>query len=192
MSDIGKLCYRANGVDAGKLCYKSSGADAGKLVFKVHPGDWTIITSAWDLNGRDLDICAYWTGAPNMVMGFGHNTSQNEQISGPYHIIYSGDKQGVNEAEWVKVKMEPWDGGYRTFNMHFNFYGYDASSYPASKCIVIASQVNGNTIILPDVSCSTRTGNTSIQPNPGIATTSDPGVRVTFDSIGYIQSVEAI
>lgn len=192
MADVGKLVYKASGVDAGKLCFKSSGNDAGKLVYKVDAGDWTTITFAWSSKGKDLDICAYWTDAPNMAMGFGHNTSTSEQVSGAYRIRYSGDKRGTDNAEWVKIKMSPWSAGSRTFEVHLNFYGYDATSYPASTCSVIATQINGETRILNNVPCSTRTGNADQTPNPGIATTSDPGVRVTFDDAGHLQSMEVI
>lgn len=180
MADVGKLVYKASGTDAGKLCYKASGADVGKLVYKVDAGDWTTITFAWSSKGKDLDICAYWTGAPSMAMGYGHNTSTSEQTSGAYHIFYSGDKTGTNEAEWVRIKMIPWSGGARTFKVHFNFYGY-SSSYPESECTVIATQPSGLTIIKRNQSCSTSAGNP--------ATTSSPYCTIEFDEAGHLQSV---
>lgn len=180
MADVGKLVYRASGNDAGKLCYKLSGADAGKLVCKVAAGDWTTITFAWSARGSDLDICAYWTGAPNMAMGYGHNTSTSEQTSGAYHIFYSGDETGTNTAEWVKIKMIPWSGGARTFKVHFNFYGY-SSSYPESECTVIASQINGPTIIKRNQACGTS--------YHSAATTGSPSCTIEFDSTGRLVSV---
>lgn len=184
MADVGKLCYKHSGTHAGKLCYKSSGDDAGKLIYKIDAGQLTTITFAWDADGKDLDICAFWTGAPSMVMGYGYNTSTQEQVSGAYRITYSGDKRGTDDAEWVKIKMSPWKTGPRTFDVHLNFFGYDSSTYPANKCIVIATQENGGSIVLRDVGCSTNTG--------AKATTGDPGIRVTFDSTGHLQSMEVI
>lgn len=50
MADVGKLVYKASGIDAGKLCFKSSGNDAGKLVYKaappVVPGPVTLIVTS--------------------------------------------------------------------------------------------------------------------------------------------------
>lgn len=180
MSDLYKLCYKASGADVNKLCCKASGADANKLVYKAVAGDWTTVTFAWSSKGKDLDICAYWTGAPSMAMGYKHNTSTTEQISGAYHIFYSGDETGTNTAEWVKIKMAPWSSGDRTFKVHFNFYGY-SSTYPESKCIVIASQINGPTIIKRDQSCSTSPSNP--------ATTSSPYCTISFDASGRLTSV---
>jgi hypothetical protein len=188
MAGVGKLVYRSSGNDAGKLCYKASGADAGKLVYKVDAGRLTTITFAWGTDGKDLDICAFWTGAPSMVMGYGYNTSKQEQISGAYHITYSGDERGTNVSEWVKIKMTPWSAGARTFDIHLNFFGYDPSTYPANKCIVVASQENGGSIILRDVNCGTNDGSTTSRK----ALTRDPGVRVTFDATGHLQSMEVI
>lgn len=180
MADVGKLVYKASGNDAGKLCYKASDADAGKLVYKAQAGDWTMVTFAWSSKGNDLDICAYWTGAPSMAMGYGHNESTSEQISGAYHIFYSGDVRDTNSAEWVKIKMIPWSGGARTFKVHFNFWGY-SSSYPESECTVIASQINGPTIIKRNQACGTS--------YHSAATTGSPSCTIEFDSTGRLVSV---
>lgn len=190
MADVGKLVYKASGIDAGKLCFKASGADAGKLVYKVDAGHLTTITFAWGADGKDLDMCAYWTGAPDMKVGYGYLYTQDptEFTSGAYYIQHSGDKRGTNDSEWVKIKMAPWSAGARTFDVHLNFFGYDPSTYPANKCIVVASQENGGSIILRDVNCGTNDGSTTGRK----ALIRDPGVRVTFDETGHLQSMETI
>ena len=77
MSDIGKPCYKYND---GRPCYKKGGTQP---VYKISVGDWTQISFAWGSDGRDLDICAYWDGAPSMKMGYGYDTSTSEKVSGP-------------------------------------------------------------------------------------------------------------
>jgi len=176
--ELGLLCHKHGG---NRLCYKHGGA---ALVYKAASGDWTQISFAWGSEGKDLDICAYWDGAPSLQMGYGHNTSTTEQVSGVYHIFYSGDIQGTDASEWVKIKMSPWSSGARTFKVHFNFYGYNASTYPGNSCQVIAVQMNGGTRIVRNVTCSTRSGSA--------AQTSDPGVRITFDAKGNLTNLEVI
>lgn len=81
MANVGKLVYRASGIDAGKLCYKASGADAGKLCYKsasvVIGGDITITV-----------VSAYETVGPIQSCGNVHNvritidgTSSDGQVS---------------------------------------------------------------------------------------------------------------
>ena len=183
MGDANKLCYKAND---GRLAYKASGDDAGKLVYKVDAGQLTTIAFAWAADGRDLDMCAYWTGAPDMKVGYGYLYTQDptEFTSGAYYIQHSGDKRGTDDSEWVKIKMTPWSGGARTFDVHLNFFEYNSSAYPASKCTVIATQANGRSIILRDVACGTTYHSKALD--------SDPGVRVTFDATGHLQSMEVI
>ncbi len=174
MSDIGKLCYKSGG---SALCFKHGGS---ALVFKVKAGDWTMVSFAWGSDGRDLDICAYWNGAPDMKMGFGYNTSTSEQVSGAYHILYSGDIKDTNASEWCKIKMDPWSSGSRTFTVHFNYWGHD-DDHPLDTCTVIASQQGGRTLIKRNVSCSTRSEEK--------AQVGDPSVTVTFDAQGYLTSL---
>ena len=76
-----------------------------------------------------------------------------------------------------------WSQGPRTFRIHFNFFGY-SSSYPGSTCTVIAAQLGGQTLVKSDVACGTRASSE--------ATTGDPGVVVTFDESGRLQSVNSI
>lgn len=184
MSDIGKLIYRNND---GRLAFKAGGPDAGKLAYKVISGGWTTVTFAWGSNGKDLDICAYWDGASIMQMGYGHNTSKAEQIRDAYHIFYSGDIKDVDSSEWVKIKMIPWSGGERTFRVHFNFFGYDASQYPASTCTVIAAQEEGPCLVLNNVQCGTNNPEGRSRP----AEVTDPGVVLTFAADGTLASMEA-
>ena len=174
MSDIGKPCYKHND---GSPCYKKSGTQP---IYKVSVGDWTQISFAWGSDGRDLDICAYWDGAPSMQMGYGHDTSTSEKVSGAYHILYSGDIRGSDSSEWCKIKMKPWSGGVRTFKIHFNYYGYD-SSHTANTCTVIASQIGGGTFVKRNQSCSTDSGRA--------ANTNDPFCIVSFDETGKLIGV---
>lgn len=180
MSGEGKLCYKPND---GRLAFKRGGD--GSLVFKVAAGDWTQISFAWGSDGRDLDICAYWDGAPSMQMGYGHDTSTSEKISGAYHIFYSGDIRGTDASEWCKIKMKPWqNGGARTFKVHFNYFGHD-SEHGASTCTVIASQMGGETFVKREQACSTSEDGT----NPRAANTGDPYCVVSFDETGKLIGV---
>ena len=117
-------------------------------------------------------------------MGYGYNTSKAEQVSGPYHILYSGDERGTDTSEWVKIKMSPWSGGTRTFRIHLNYFGYNETTYPAESCAVIATQANGPSKVLTSVPCATNSGDP--------ATTSDHGVVLTFAANGTLQSMEVI
>lgn len=175
MSDIGKLCYKRQ---TDSLAHKKSGA---ALVYKIKAGSWTMVSFAWGSDGKDLDICAYWDGASSMQMGYGHNTSTSEQVSGAYHILYSGDITSTDSSEWCKVKMAPWSGGARTFKIHFNYYGFDSEDYPLNTCTVIASQQGGQTLIKRNVSCSTSASRA--------ANTSDPYVTVEFDAKGQLTAL---
>lgn len=178
MTNIGKICYKSGD---GRPACKAGGSAP---VFKADAGSWTKISFAWGSDGKDLDICAYWDGANSMKVGYNHNTATSEQTSGPYHIFYSGDERGTDTSEWVRIKMSPWSGAVRTFKVHFNFYGYVSSTYPANTCAVVATQENGPSRVLVSVPCSTRHGQA--------AATSDPGVKLTFSADGTLQSMEVI
>lgn len=181
MGDAGKLCYKSGD---GRLAFKAAGADAGKLVCKVDAGQLTAIAFAWPSSGKDLDICAFWTGASDMKVGFRYNSAAAVYTRGAYYIEYSGDKRGVDDSEWVRIKMSPWSGGERTFDVHLNFYEYDSVDYPASTCTVIAAQENGPSIISRDVGCGTTFHREALE--------SDPGVRIAFDASGRLLSVTGI
>lgn len=176
MSDIGKPCYKHND---GNPCYKKGGTQP---IYKVSVGDWTQISFAWGSDGRDLDICAYWDGAPSMQMGYGYDTSTTEKVSGAYRILYSGDIRGEDSSEWCKIKMKPWSGGVRTFKIHFNYYGYD-SSHTANTCTVIASQIGGGTKVKRGQPCSTTAGRAAIG---GSGPDADPYCVVSFDETGKL------
>lgn len=171
-SDVGQLCYKKNSV---ALCFKKGGS---QLVYKIASGGETTVTFAWASDLKDLDILAYWDGAPDLTAGYGHGSGGT---SGPYSISYSGDSTSADSSEWVRVAMSPWgSGGARTLRVHFNCYGF-GDDYPGSACMVIASQPDGPTIIKYDQPCATRKG----QP----ADTSDPCCVVTFDERGNLVSV---
>lgn len=173
MADEGKLCFSKSG---SALCYTKKGTN--QLIFKGAPqGQETIVTFAWDSTGRDLDIFAYWDGAPDMTAGYAHGSGGT---SGAYSLIYSGDITSDNASEWCKIKMSPWGAGQNTFTVHFNFFGSD-EDHPASSCVVIASQTGGPTKIKYNQSCSTSHGRA--------ANESDPSCTVTFDSNGNLVSL---
>jgi len=180
MGDVGKLAYKHGG---SSLAYKKAGNAAGSLIYKADFGTETTITFAWGSDGQDLDICAYWDDVPGLKVGYGYNSSSGEYSSNEYRIGYSGDIQGVDSSEWVKIIKRPWSGGPATFTIRLNFYGHD-SSHSASTCSVIASQANGETKVLHDVPCGTAAGS----PAGG----SHPGVRISFDSFGFLEKIEAI
>ena len=156
----------------------------GRLVYKGsdEPRGWTTITFAWDKTANDLDICAYWSAAQGLQVGFNH-TGEYAGLyeSGPYKINYSGDVQGVGKSEWVKIIMSPWKAGTREFVVHLNFYRYDSDMYPGNICTVIASQEGGRTIIKRNVECSTE------YKKP--ATTASKSVKICFDKNGKLSSI---
>ena len=179
MAESKKLCYST--MQSGRpLCYKKNNSSR-PLIYKAAAGAETVISFAWGGDGRDLDICAYWEGASGMKVGFGWNTSTAEQVSGVYHIKYSGDVTSADASEWCKVRMKPWgDGSSRTFRVHFNFYGA-SEEYPASSCTVIASQSGGRTLVKSGQACSSSHGRK--------ADTGDPSCLVTFDASGKLVSI---
>ena len=65
MSDLGKLCHKAN---AAPLAYKAGGD--GRLIYKAEALFKTLVTFSWDAAGRDLDICGYWLGCPDEKIGY--------------------------------------------------------------------------------------------------------------------------
>lgn len=171
-SDVGQLCHKKDSV---ALCFKKGGS---KLVYKIASGGETTVTFAWSSEGKDLDILAYWDGAPDLSAGYGHGSGGT---SGPYVLDWSGDVTSSEASEWCKVKMSPWSGSTsRTFRVHLNFYGY-GDDYPGSTCTVIASQEGGQTIIKREQSCGTAHG--------AAAKSSDPCVIVSFDASGNLVSV---
>ena len=173
MADEGKLCYSKSG---SSLCY--SKGSTGLLIFKgPEQGEETVVTFAWDSSGRDLDIMAYWDGAPDLTAGFAHGSGGT---SGAYSLKYSGDVRSEGASEWCKIKMDPWSSGPRTFRVHFNFFGAN-EEHTASTCVVIASQPGGKTLMKSGQSCSTSHGRE--------ANTGDPSCVVSFDENGKLQSV---
>ena len=181
MSDTGKLVYKHGN---GSLAYKKSGEQAGSLVYKADLGSETLVTFAWASDGKDLDICGYWDNAPDLKVGWSYQQSRGEYVSGAYRIWWSGDVRGTDASEVLKINRSPWGGAPSTFTVRLNFYGYDSSDYPANTCSVIVSQVNGETKILHSVPCGTTGGSP--------ATDANPGIRVTFDSSGFLDKVEVV
>ena len=166
----------AKAADLGLLCHKH-GANA--LIYKAKAGDETTVTFAWGSDARDLDILAYWEGAPQLTAGFGHGAGGTEK---PYSLVYSGDITSSDASEWCKVKMSPWGGGgSRKFFVHFNFFGF-GEDYPGAVCTVVASQPDGKTLIKRDQACSTEKGRAAMQ--------GDPCCVLTFDEKGKLVSIE--
>ncbi len=176
MSDAGKLCYKSGD---GSLAYKHGGDE---LVYKAEGVLKTLVTFAWDAEGRDLDICGYWLGAPDMAVGFGHSTAQDND-SDAYHIEYSGDVTQVGSSEWARVWMSPWSGDAeeRKFRVHFNFYGSD-EEHTTSVCTVVANQPGVKTAIKHSQPCGTTKG--------AKATTENPYCTVVFDADGRLTRIE--
>lgn len=173
MADEGKLCYSKSG---SSLCYSKGSSE--QLIYKeAAQGEETVVTFAWDSSGRDLDIMAYWDGAPNLTAGYDHGSGGT---SGAYSLEYSGDVTSEGASEWCKVKMDPWSAGIRTFTVHFNFFGAD-EEHTASSCIVIASQPGGKTLMKPGQLCSTSHGRA--------ANKNDPYCIVSFDINGNLEGL---
>ena len=191
MSGIGKPCYKHND---GRPCYKKNGTQP---IYKVSVGDWTQISFAWGSDGSDLDIWAYWEGAPNMCAGFRKesepqsipssdpNSNPDETCSrdGAYMLWWTGDNKTVGGSENIKVKMEPWNGGgSRRLIIKLNFYGYDSEVHPGSTCTVIAAQLGGETKVKRGVECGTTKGSSAVS--------SAYGVVVSFDETGKLIGVQ--
>ncbi len=177
MNDEGMLCYKSGD---GSLAYKSGG-DA--LIYKSAESVLkTLVTFAWDAEGRDLDICGYWLGAPDMQIGYSHSTAR-ENESGAYHIEYSGDVTQVQGSEWARVWMSPWSASAedRKFRVHFNFFGSD-EEHTTSECTVIAAQAGVRTVVKRSQACGTTKGSK--------ATTENPCCTVVFDAAGRLTRIE--
>ena len=176
MSDLGKLCYKAGGTE---LAYKHGG-DA--LIYKAEEKPRTLVTFSWDAAGRDLDICGYWLGCPDMQIGYGHSTSRTQE-SGAYHIEYSGDITQAGGAEWAQLWMTPWseDAEERKFRVHFNYYGHD-EEHSTGVCTVVANQPGVRTLVKHDQPCGTQQGHK--------ATEEDPCCTVMFDGTGKLVRIE--
>lgn len=186
MSELGHLCRTA--AQSRALVYKTGGAHEYSLVYKVQKGEDTVISFAWGTDGKDLDICAYWEAAPNMKAGWqwsadwSQPTTVTTVVDGvTYTLGYSGDIRNVDDSEWVKIKKSVWSKGSNSFRVYLNFYGYNASTFPASTCTVIAAQENGPTMMLT-ANCGTHTGDRA-EPSQ------DPFVTVTFDATGKLVSL---
>ncbi len=176
MSDAGKLCHKSG---AAELAYKHGG-DA--LIYKADVAPKTLVTFAWDAEGRDLDICGYWLGAPDTAIGYGHSTAK-EHESGAYRIEYSGDITRVEGSEWARLWMTPWsaDAEERKFRVHFNFFGHD-EEHTTSQCTVVANQPGVKTAVKREQACGTAHGVK--------ATTEDPYCTVVFDAAGRLTGIE--
>lgn len=175
--DIDKPCYKNS---SGIPCYKYGGDSP---IYKINPGGITEVSFAWGSSGKDLDICAYWEGDSSLKVGYDYNTNTSEQVSGPYHIQYSGDITDVDASEWCKIYMSPWGGNVsRTFRIHFNFYEY-SSSYPASTCTVIASQQDGQTKVKRDQHCGIN------YHQPASASDMTNSCVISFDETGRLISI---
>lgn len=170
----------------GKLCRSPSGSlefkyNSTPLVYKGEAGDWTMVSMAWGVNGKDLDIRACWSDGGNVV-GFKYNSGAGDYSADRYGLQYSGDIKSASSSEWVKIRKSPW-GGESRFIINLNYYGY-SKTYNANTCTVIASQLGGETLIKNNVPCATR-------PNEP-AYSSDPGVAIVFDSKGKLSRIELI
>lgn len=143
MNREGHLCFSA--VSSSRELVFSQSSDpskAGHLVFFKNQGDWTQVTFAWGADLTDLDICAYWEGAPEYTFGY---KQKNETPPSPYNIKWSDDETGTGVSEWCQIWKSSWKGGSNVFRVHFNYF----RSVPAgSVCTVIANQRGGETKIL--------------------------------------------
>ena len=180
MAGIGSLIYRVGGAD--NLIYRAAGADAGHLVYRAaNPGDITI-SFAWNGDGRDLDLCAYFLDLASWQFGYGYNYSTDEAVytNGNYSLTYSGDIRGVAASEYFIIPAAVAKLDQRMFRVHLNYYSYGVD-YPLSTCTVVAAQKNGKTVVLENVACSTSNGRK--------ANTNDPYITVNFNADGKLTSI---
>lgn len=164
------LAYSPNG---GHLAYKKSGAGLkGHLIYPLE-AEWAQIDISWGSDGRDLDICGYWTSRDSATVGW--NQSGSAYRDGTYRSIWSsGDNTGVAGRERIYVRVVPWATSPRTYKVHFNYYGAE-EDYPATTCTVKVSK-GGVTLTKTGQPCARRDGNR--------AEKSDPSCTITFGESG--------
>lgn len=172
---IGDLCYKKgySPPSNAPLIYKKAGPDIGKLCYKGVPLGKIVITFSWPRDATDLDICAYWTSAPDLKVGFSYQSRGGDYSSGIYNISWGGDEQGTGATEHVEIWRTS-NTTSTTFRVHFNFYGPSDSGI----CSVVATQANGNTFVQDNQPC----GTTRRSP----ADTDDPGVQLNIDASGKL------
>ena len=162
------LAYSPNG---GHLAYKRGGD--GNLIYKFDGDLWAVIDVIWGSDGRDLDICGYWTSRSSATVGWAQ--SGNAYRDGVYQSIWSsGDNTSVGGRERIYVRVAPWATSPRTYKVHFNYYGAD-DSHTATTCTVKVRR-NGVELVKSGQPCARNDGHK--------AETSDPCCTITFSDNG--------
>lgn len=176
MTEVGKLCYSKTD-SQDRLAYKK---ESGELIYKnsVQKPKIATIYFSWNSYGKDLDICGYWLGAPNMKVGWSYSGA-GTFTSGVYKIEYSGDVTSAGGTEWVKPYQDPFAAANNlVFCVCCNFYGH-SEEYPTGFCNIFVNQPENGTFIKNSHPCGMRTREAA---DPSI----DTICSITFDSTGKV------
>ena len=137
------------------------------------PASWATITIAWQRydGGKDVDICAFWEDEPSKIVGWSYISSS----SGGYETLKwpSGDNTGTG-PEQVYCDVAAHEN--KKLHIHFNYYGNAGS--PAKVDVTVKN--NGHEL------AKTSAAGTS---KGSKATTSHPGIVITFDASGTPVSI---
>ena len=161
------LAYSPNG---GHLAYKRR---SGDLIYKFDGEFWAVIDISWGSDGRDLDICGYWTSRSSATVGW--SQSGNSYRDGAYQSIWSsGDNTSVGGRERIYVRVSPWATSPRIYKVHFNYFGAD-EDHQSTTCTVRVKK-DGVELVKGSQSCARNSGHR--------AETSDPCCTITFADNG--------
>ncbi len=166
------LAYSPKG---GHLAYKRG---SGDLIYRFDGSLWAVVEISWGDDGKDLDICGYWTARPSATVGWSQGGGAYRD--GIYQSIWSsGDNTGVGGMERIYVRAVPWSSPSRVYKAHFNFYGANPD-YPASTCMVKV-RGRGMELVKMNQPCSRNASRR--------AETGDPFCTITFSDNGTPVSI---
>lgn len=138
------------------------------------PAAWATVTISWQNydGGRDLDICAFWEDEPGNKVGYNYISSSSsgyQTLKWPTGDNTSTGPEQVycNAAEYCAATGQE----SRRLRIHFNYYNTPGDP---PKVDVFAKGGNIEPMRKLRLSAGTNRGRA--------ATTSDPGVVITFDA----------
>ena len=138
------------------------------------PASWATVTIAWQsyAGGKDVDICAFWEDEPSKKVGWSYISSS----SGGYETLKwpSGDNTGTG-PEQVYCDVAAHEN--KKLHIHFNYYGNAGS--PAKVDVTVKN--NGHELTKTSAAGTSKSNK---------ATTSHPGIVITFDASGTPVSID--
>lgn len=147
-SAFGKLCYKSStGIGAGFLTYKKND---GSLVYKSTTGYLTVYVS-WSSADRDLDICGYLEGLPDVKGGWSWPYCDKTYEDENYFFRHYGDDTSYGGREKFLILLKPWDNMELSHKLriYLNYYGSTVSYV----CTVTAIAGDGTTVTKTNVPC---------------------------------------